>query len=302
MSRSRHTVRDVPPKARRRILRGASGEVRPVWRLLAMAAGYCLATVGIRLGLGALLRALFAAWNLSASTVARAPGWARTLYAWQGSALTLAVDVVAVLFVTSACRVTLRRPNGALGLWWAVGTVVALASAALFLLTDSLRLTWPPDRPHLSPGLAPLWGLSLLTALAEELFTKGALYDHAKRHWGEGVAVCASALAFFLLTGGYAGTWISGINVALMGVLCALLYERCGLWAPVGLRWGWSFATVFLLGSGGGDRSVYRLYGVSEGLLTGSDAGLVYGLWLTGLLAAGILMCRFGKKHRADRA
>lgn len=284
MSKSKHMIQDVPPAPRRRFLRDEAGKLRPLWRLTAMVAGYFALTVAVRLGLGALLRALFRAWNLNAQTVARAPGWAKALYAWQGSAVTLVVNVVAILFAVILCRVKLKRPDGAFGIWSGVGAGVALFSAALFLLTDSLRLQWPLTQPRLSPALLPLLILQLLTALAEELFTKGVVYDSVKRARGVPWAVGASALMFFLMNGGYAGTWISGINVALMGMLCALLYERRGLWTPVGFRWGWGFASAFWLGQGGGDSAVYRLYGVSENLLTGGDAGLVYGVWLTLIL------------------
>jgi len=247
-----------------------------------MIAGYAALTVAARLGLRALLSALFDVWNLNPETVARAPGWARTLYGWQGSLVTLMVDVAAIGFARLACRARLPRPDGKAVLrWWFAGTGVAALSAALFLLTDSLRLQWPLSRPRLSAGLLPLWGLTLLTALAEELFTKGVIYDGVKRSRGEAWAASASALAFFLMNGGYSGTVVSGINVALTGALCALLYRRLGLWTPVAFRWGWGFATVFLLGQGGGAQGVYRLYGVSENLLTGGDAGLVYGLWAT---------------------
>ena len=248
-------------------------------------------TVAVRLGLHALLRGLFQAWNLTPQTVARAPGWARTLYVWQGSLVTLCVDIAATAYVLLLCRVRLPRPalhRGAVH--WGVGTALAILSAGLFLVTDSLRPEWPLSRPHLSFGLLPLWGLTLLTVLAEELFTKGVIFDRVAQRWGMLWAIAASTLAFFLTNGGYAGTWVSGINVALMGVLCALLYARYGLWAPAGFRWGWGFATVFLLGQGGGSHAVYRLYGVSEALLTGGDAGLVYGLWMTGVLVVLILI------------
>lgn len=251
-----------------------------VW--MVRVAGYFALTVAVRLGLGALIPALFKAWNLTPETVARAPGWARTLYTWQGSVVTFIVDCAAVMFACLACRARLSRPDLKRGLfWWIAGTGIALLSAALFLLTDSLRLYWPLSAPRLSAALLPLWGLTLLTALAEELFTKGVLYDAVARGRGAIWGVAASALAFFLMNGGYSGTWISGINVALMGVLCALLYRLYGLWAPVAFRWGWAFATVFLLGQGGGALAVYRLYGVSENWLTGGDAGLIYGLWVT---------------------
>lgn len=242
-------------------------------------------TVAVRLGFHALLRGLFQAWNLTPQTVARAPGWARTLYVWQGSLVTLCVDIAATAYVLLLCRVRLPRPALQSGVvHWGVGTALAILSAGLFLVTDSLRPEWPLSRPHLSFGLLPLWGLTLLTVLAEELFTKGVVYDTVARRWGTPQAVCAATLLFFLTNGGYSGTWISGVNVVLMGVLCAVLHARCGLWAPVGFRWGWSFATVFLLGQGGGSHAVYRLYGVSENLLTGGDGGLVYGLWMAAAL------------------
>ena len=282
MSRSKHVIQDVPPKPRRHILR------REPIILLAKVAGYFMLTVALRLGLGALLRALFAAWNVNARTVARAPGWAQVLYAWQGSIITLIVDVAALAFLVFICKVKLPRPAPKRDLpHWAVGTALALVSATIFLLTDSLRLMWPLSQPHLTFGLLPLCGLTLLTALSEEAFTKGLVYDGIKSH-GRIWAILAATLLFFLTGGGYSGTWISGVNVALMGLLCAILYDRFGLWAAALFRWGWGFATVFLLGQ------VYRLYGVSETLLTGGDAGLVYGLWLTAVLIflTGITMRR----------
>ena len=271
------------------MLRNEAGELRAQWRLAAMAAGCLALAAAARLGTSALLSALFRAWNLNADTVARAPGWARLLYGWQGSLTTLIVDAVTLLCVVRACRVKPPRFDWR-RFWrcWAVGVGIALVSAALFLMTDSLRLQWPLDRPRVSAALAPLCALSLVTVLAEELFTKGLLYDAVERHWGAMPAVAASALAFFMLNGGWSGSAVSGLNVALMGALCACLHRRFGLWAPVGLRWGWSISSVFLLGNGGGAHAVYRLYGVSETLLTGGDGGLVYGLWLT--LALSVLL------------
>lgn len=261
--------------------------------LAAVVAGWVALTVALRLGLGAAFRALFDAWNLKSETVARAPGWARVLYGWQGSIVTLAVDCAAILFVCRVGGARLSPParRGALA-WWTVGTGIALLSAALFLLTDSLRPQWPLNAPRLGMGHLPLWGLTLLTALAEECFTKGVIYDGVKRQGGDAWALAASALAFFMMNGGYSGTLVSALNVALMGALCAALYCRYGLWVPVAFRWGWGFATVFLLGQGGGAQAVYRFYGVSETLLTGGDAGLVYGLWMTAVLSA-LLSGRF---------
>ena len=274
MSRSK---RLAPPEP----IQKAPRSSLPGLRLALAVLLYAGVTVALRLGLGTALRALFDAWNVNKSTVARAPGWARTLYLWQGSLVTLIVSAAAIALALVLFRAKLPRPEPrSTVLWWGIGTGIALVSAALFLITDSLRPEWPLTSPRLTPGLALLWLMSLLAALAEELFTKGVLLEGVRPPWG----VALSALAFFLTNGGLSGTVISGINVALMGLLCAVIYLRHGLWADAAFRWGWSFATVFLLGQGGSDRSVYKLYAVSETLLTGGDAGFVYGVWLTVIL------------------
>jgi len=59
---------------------------------------------------------------------------------------------------------------------------------------------------------------------------------------------------------------------------------------------------VFLLGFGGGDTAIYRLYGVSEALLTGGDAGLMHGLWTTMALAGVVLGLTFEHKGLSRNA
>lgn len=277
MSRSRRIAPALPPENRRRL------SARPAFRV-ALSALVCAAiTLACRLGLGAAFRALLVAWNVNAETAARAPAWARTVYLWQGS-LVSALSAVAVIAVMALLfRIVLPKPGwGTSARWWLIGTAMAALSAALFLLTDSLRLSWPLASPRLTPGLLLLWLLTLLTALSEELFTKGALYAFAGPKWG----TLWATVAFFIINGGLSGNVISGVNVALMGIACCRIYARRGLWAAVAFRWGWSFAAVFLLGQGGGARAVWRLYGVSEVWLTGGDGGFAYGLWLTLMLVA----------------
>ena len=272
MSKSKHIAPpEIAPKPPRK--------VPPGLRLALAALLYIVLTMALRLGLGTSLRALFEVWNVKPETLARAPAWAAALYVWQGSLVTLLVSLAAIALTVLIFRVRIPAPKPRPTLlWWLVGTALALGSAALFLLTDSLRLEWP--LPRFTPGLILLWLLSLISVLAEELFTRGVLLENLRQPWG----LLLSALAFFLTNGGYSGTVISGINVALLGLTCGLIYLRRGLWADVAFRWGWSFATVFLLGQGGGDQSVYKLYSVSEAPLTGGDPGFVYGLWLTALL------------------
>ena len=282
MSRSRRAPEPMPnPEPRH-------SKDRSWLKLIAKALICAALTLALRLGLNWALQRLFAAWNVNPDTLSRAPGWARAFYLWHGSAVSVIVGAFEIGLILWLLRVPLPRMDlKHAGLWWLAGTGLALGLAAVFLLSDSLRLRWPLTAPVLGSGLVALWLLSLLTALSEELFLRSLLQAGLKSPWG----IAAAGLAFFLMNGGYSGTVISGINVALLGTVCGLLYARRGLWAVVAFRWGWGFASVFLLGQGGGANSVYRLYGVSEGLLTGGDAGFVYGLGLTAaLLALGAAM------------
>ena len=290
MSRSRRAPEPTPTPLHKR-----SRRIRP-WLLTAgKAALWILLTLILRLGLSRGLNALFAAWNVSMDTLSRAPGLARTLYLWQGSIVSLIVSVLGIALIVGLLRVPLPPLRlKVAGRWWLIGTGLAVVLAAVFLVIDSLRLNWPLTAPKLSFGLFILWLLSLLTVLSEELFLRSLLQTGLKTPWG----IAAAALVFFLMNGGYSGTVISGVNVTLLGAVCGLIFSRYGLWADAAFRWGWSFASVFLLGQGGGAHSVYRLYGVSEGLLTGGDAGFVYGLGLTAaliLLGGALILPRQNK-------
>ena len=254
--------------------------LRPLAAVLAWA--FC--AILLPLILGAAFQALFGAWNVNAGTVARAPGWAQWLYAWHGSCVTLVAGASLVLL----CAAVFHVPVGHLGL------VIAVMLAALFTLTDSLRAA---GAPRFSPALIPLGAILLLSVLGEELLTKGVLYASIRDRWGR-LRAAAATLAFFLIGGGLGGTVISGINVALLGFVCCLLYERYGLWTVVLFRWGWSFATVLLLGQGGGPCALLRLYGVSESLLTGGDAGFACGLMWTTILLALIAISLYKDKQK----
>lgn len=299
MSRSKRTAQVETPAPQGNWLRDARGGVRAGWLLTVSLLACALIGIGVRWGLGRGFAALFDAWGVNASTAHRAPAWARLFWRWQGSVVTVLVS--ALLLAASAGLRRLWRGNRPIAfrtreLLLAALSGLALAATVLLLglLPDSLRREAGP--PRFSPGLLALCAVSLLAVLAEEAFTKRVLYDGLAPRWGRLWATAASCAVFFAMNGGYAGNVPCAINVLLLGLLICRVYERYGLWADVGLRWGWSFATVFLLGFGGGEASLLRFYGVSETLLTGGDAGPVYGLYLTAALA--IAVCCLEWKHK----
>ena len=297
MSRSRR-VAGTPPVdqgrgAKGSILTDAAGALRGGWVTALTVLAWAAVSLGTQLLLASGFGALFGAWGVYAGNIHLAPAWARLVYGWHGSAIT-AVRAAAVIALALGLRRALRlgRPGrdslsrgGRAAL---AGAGAAVLLAALFLMTDSLRADWPLTRPRLSAGLPALLGISLLSVLAGEMLTKRVLFDALRPRWGSVWASAAATLLFFLESRGYAGGPVGAVNALLLGALCCALYARAGsLWIAAGLRWGWSAANLFLLGFGGGEQAVYRLYGVSENWLTGGDAGLICGLGTTlALLAA----------------
>ena len=275
-------------------LRAPEGGVRAGWLLAVSLLCYVALALAARRGMGAGFAALFRTWGVNGDTVGRAPGWARLVYRWHGSLVSLVVNAALLALCRPLRRLWLGRaraprfegrPFGRAAL---AGLGLALAALALGLVPDSLRPEWPLISPRFTAALPLLCAVSLVSALAEEAFTKRVLYDGLLPRWGRGWAAAIACGWFFAGNGGYAGNALSAVNVALLGLLCCAAYEKDGLWAAAGLRWAWSAATVFLLGFGGGEAALYRFYGVSENLLTGGDAGPVYGLWTTLLLLAAL--------------
>lgn len=312
MSKSKRAAQGVIPPApdkKKRLFTGDDGTLRTGW-LLAVSLLCCVAAaLAARLGLVRAFAALFAAWGIDADNAWRAPAWARAVYAWHGS-LATAVYAAALLAVSLWLRGLWGLPKGAtrfggraLFRGALVGLGGAVAVALLCLIPDSVRPEWPLTAPRLSLALPALLIVSLLVALAEEAFTKTVLYDGLLARRGGAWASAAACAAFFLMNGGYAAGVVGGANVLLLGLLGCLVYAGYGLWAAVGLRWGWSAANVLLLGFGGGDYAVYRLYAVSDRPMTGGDYGPVYGLWTTLLLAGGIawMATRKRKQNQSDR-
>lgn len=277
--------------------------MRTGWLLAVSLFGYALVALATRYGLVRAFGALFEVWGIDATNVHRAPAWARALYVWHGSMATLAFAGLTLLLASWLRKLwrlegpALSRPSG--GLWKAtmVGILGPLIVAALCLIPDSVRPEWPLTAPRFTWTLPVMAVVSLISTVAEEAFTKRVLYDALRSRWNQVLAVMA-VCAVSCLTGGIGGSVIGAINVVLLGWALCALYARHGFWTEVGFRWGWSLANVFLLGFGGGDTAVYRLYGVSEGLLTGGDAGPMHGLYVTLLLLPlAIMLSR--KRHKS---
>ena len=266
------------------------------WITIAVAS-YALEILAVPQALSAAFEELFGAWGIHADNVWRAPMWAQMIYRWHGSAVNT-VTSVALLGLAALMRRwwpewtrTSKGSSGRRGVCYApAGLFAAIAVAALCLIPDSMRLRWPLKTPNVTVELPVLMAISLLRVLAEETFLKGVLYDGIRAYRRRGWATAVVCAVFFLFGGGWSGNIICGINVLLLGALGCVLYESGGLWSAVAYRWGWSTGTVFLMGFGGGNAAVYRLYSLSEAILTGGDSGPMCGLWATLALAVTLMI------------
>ena len=268
------------------------GGVRALWKLVFAYGLYILwawaATYLLSLGFGAL----FAAWNVNAATVARAPGWAQGLFANYGRLISMISSAGAIALSWALARLLagrrferLRARDFALGALW--GLLAVLAGAGLFLAVDSMR----PYARELSFHTDLLWMLAVyyLAALAEERFARGLTMRVATLHAHPAWGYAASALMFLAVTGAYALRPLGIVNMLLTALICARLSAMGKAGAAVGLRFAWSWASSAFIafpGAATGAQAALRLYAVSENWLTGGDGGLICGAWMTLVLLA----------------
>lgn len=277
------------------------------WLLAASLIAFVAVAVGGRWVLSRGFAALFDFWNINAENAHRAPAWARFIYAWHGSVVTVILSAATLALTVGLRKLWRLKRDGSrftakkFILPTMVGISAALFVALISLLPDSSRLAWPLSAPRFSASVVPLCAVNLFATLAGEAFTKRVLYDGVRGRWGDIWAAVVASLAFLVANVAWPINVVSALNVLLVGALCYVVYARFGLWASVGLRWGWGVGVAFLLGFGGGNAAIYRLYGVSETLLTGGDAGPMAGLWATLLICAGIAYLVLPRQVRSIR-
>lgn len=269
-----------------------AGGVRAPWKLVFACALYALWTWASAYLLSLGFGALFAAWNVNAATVARAPLWAQGLFANYGRLISMISSIGAIALshwlarlLTGGRLARLRARDFALGALW--GLLAALAGAGLFLAVDSMR----PYARELSFHTDLLWMLAVyfLAALAEERFARGLTMRIAALRAHPAWGYAASVLVFMLVTGGYALRPLGVVNMLLTALICARLSATGRAGAAAGLRFAWSWASGALVafpGAATGSQAALRLYAVSENWLTGGDGGLICGAWMTLALLA----------------
>ncbi len=126
----------------------------------------------------------------------------------------------------------------------------------------------------------------LLTAVAEEIVSRGYVFQMAERHWGSAVAMVLSSLLFGLghiIGGGLAASGQAYLAFLSGFLLCGAYLITRSLWLPIGLHWAWDILDTILFG-GWGYRGILS-GGVSlQDQYTISALCEVFQLGLTGLI------------------
>ena len=127
--------------------------------------------------------------------------------------------------------------------------------------------------------VAPVLGLSITSAVGEEILLRGIFFRLVERALGTWTALAFSALLFGLMHGGNpnASLWTSSAIAIEAGILlgAAYVYTR-RLWLVIGLHFAWNFAQA-LLGiavSGRVSQGLFKVLLSGVELLTGGRFGL----------------------------
>jgi hypothetical protein len=257
--------------------------------LLASLGALMLAAWLAPFALSAWMEGLFSIWNVTAENVARAPQWIQWLYAvWpllisfvQGAAVWALALILARVF-----RADLRLRGGFFpGL--AASAALTLAAVALFCALDVMRFGYALTQPQMS-GLSALLLAAAAAQAAGAVFATGLIGAIASG-WSRAASLAAAAIFYALFFGKW--TPLGLINGALFGLGLELMREKSGGVAPAaGFLMGFSALTTALIGFPARQiGAVYEFYPVSKPWLTGGDAGVWAGLFMTVALIGAIL-------------
>ena len=196
----------------------------------------------------------------------------------------------------------IRRSIGEVAASFLLAMGAILAAHALIMMTAGSRMVWGEG-----VGAAEVFALMLPAALHEEILMRGYAFQRLAA-WSRTGAVAIGSLVFALLHLANLGMGtIAFMNIMLGGVLLSLaFFIRSSLWVPIGLHFGWNFASGPVLGhevSGyDPESSLWRTIDGGPRWLSGGSFGIEASLWITlvelALIALLIARLRNGSRPR----
>jgi len=225
-----------------RVLLGADGLLRPIWRVVLFIFVAGIALTSVSKGLNALVH--------------RFPGLQLETLRFGSNLRYLAINAALLLVTAFFIRIFDRRNFRTLGLW----TYAGWAKEAALGVCIGGALIAATVGGIVASGGAYYTGLSgdfldfilkgsvtavfvLLAAAAEEIAFRGYAFQRLVDSIGKlGAVLAVSALFGVGHIQNPSVTPLSTANTALAGVLLAVAYlQTRGLWLPLGLHWAWNF-------------------------------------------------------------
>ena len=257
-------------------------------RLIIAAAAWYAVTLASVYGVGALLLGLLNAWGVTYANLPQCPIWIQYLVTYQtgiysAAAAVITIAVSAFLLRNAKAKPDLIRTAAAFG----AGIAAPALFAALFLLTDSMR-------PYtFSAGLSAHTFISLallaLTSLAEAALALGYVRGSAEKRCGR-IAGYICAVIMFCIMNIFSTTGIiSLVNLILMAPILCFIAEKFGVLPAAALRTGFQWCSTAVIGFTASETAVFRLYPVSETILTGGQHGIMHGIAFTIICAIPLL-------------
>lgn len=119
------------------------------------------------------------------------------------------------------------------------GSLLFLAVALLLMALGVIRRRATP-KPRVSRLFRTILALGLMSAVEELVFRAGIL-GVGSHYIGWPTALAVSTVAFALSHAfPHRLRFMTWVNLLLVGVLLGLTYRQMGIWAVIGLHWGWN--------------------------------------------------------------
>lgn len=220
--------------------------------------------------------------------------------------------IMMILFVLFSFKLLYNRPLRQMGLYkqgWVKGLLLGGGLGILSISIPFAFLVVTGNATVTEIDISYFWDVDFLygflffvfVGFYEEILSRGFMMTALKTTRNKWVILLVPSIIFGVLHAGNPNvTFFSLVNIALVGILFALLFIKTGkLWVPIGYHITWNFVQGNIFGvavSGTQTSSLMSTTFTGSTLLTGGEFGIEGGLPCTVVILASILLVHFFMK------
>lgn len=221
--------------------------------------------------------------------------------------------VLMILFVFFSFKLLYNRPLQQMGFYkqgWAKGLllggglgILSISIPFVFLIITGNATVTEIDASYLLRiDFLHDFIFFVFVGFFEEILSRGFMMTALKTTRNKWLVLVVPSVIFGALHAGNPNvTFFSMVNIALVGILFALLFIKTGkLWVPIGYHITWNFVQGNIFGvavSGTQTNSLMSTTFTGSALLTGGEFGIEGGLPCTVVILASILLVHFFMKN-----